>query len=142
MHKLVLPSAAVWVLMEIKRVAHRHSLSALDVLPRILSEGSLSTAFRPKYSKLFLFFFSCLPEIEELTSRLLELVLQLVILYQYFQSRNMFLQLEFGTVFYFREVSKSLNVPSTLLFGSFSSMTLNLNMLGCLFPFLKKKKFL
>lgn len=87
----------------------------------------------------FFFFFSCLPEIEELTSRLLELVLQLVILYQYFQSRNMFLQLEFGTVFYFREVSKSLNVPSTLLFGSFSSMTLNLNMLGCLFLFLKKK---
>lgn len=51
----------------------------------------------------------------------------------------MFLQLEFGTVFYFREVSKSLNVRSTLLLGSFSSMTLNLNMLGCLFLFLKKK---
>lgn len=51
----------------------------------------------------------------------------------------MFLQLGFGAVFYFREVSKSLNVCSTLLFGSFSSMILNLNMLGCLFLFLKKK---
>lgn len=83
----------------------------------------------------FFFFFPCLPEIEELTSRLLELVLQLVILYQYFQSRNTFLQLGVGAVFYFREVSKSLNVCSTLLFGSFSSMILNLNMLGCLFLF-------
>lgn len=81
------------------------------------------------------FFFFCLPEIEELTSRLLELVLQLVILYQYFQSRNMFLQLGVGAVFYFREVSKSLNVCSTLLFGSFSSKILNLDMLGCLFLF-------
>lgn len=80
-------------------------------------------------------FFSCLPEIDYLTSRLLELFLQLVILYQYFQSHNMFLQLGFWFVFYFKEVSKSLNVCSILLFGSFSWMILNLNMSGCLFLF-------